>query len=70
MDKISRNYNNLVNVLGADHTGYIKRITAAVSALSENNKTDCKVCQLVKLIKMANHTKCLKLESLFQQEIC
>ena len=52
MDKISRNYNNLVNVLGADHTGYIKRITAAVSALSENKiKLNCKVCQLVKLYK-------------------
>ncbi len=52
MDKIDRNFNNLVNVLGADHTGYIKRITAAVSALSENKvKLDCKVCQLVKLYK-------------------
>ena len=52
MDKINRNYNNLVNVLGADHTGYIKRITAAVSALSDNKvKLNCKVCQLVKLYK-------------------
>jgi arginyl-tRNA synthetase len=52
MDKVSRNYNNLVNILGADHTGYIKRITAAVSALSENKtKLNCKVCQLVKLYK-------------------
>ena len=52
MDKVDRNYNNLINVLGADHTGYIKRIKAAVSALS-NNKTalDCKICQLVKLFK-------------------
>ena len=32
-DKISRNYNKLINILGADHTGYIKRITAAVTAL-------------------------------------
>ena len=46
LDKVSRNYNNLVNILGADHTGYIKRITAAVSALSENKiKLNCKVCQ-------------------------
>ena len=51
-DKVSRNYNYLINVLGADHTGYIKRISAATSALS-NNKTSlvCKVCQLVKLFK-------------------
>jgi arginyl-tRNA synthetase len=52
MDKVSRNYNKLVNVLGADHTGYIKRITAAVTALSDEKiKLDCKVCQLVKLFK-------------------
>ena len=52
MDKIERKYDYLINVLGADHTGYIKRITAAVSALSEKKvKLDCKVCQLVKLYK-------------------
>jgi arginyl-tRNA synthetase len=52
MDKVNRDYNNLVNVLGADHTGYIKRIKAAVSALSDNKvKLNCKVCQLVKLFK-------------------
>ena len=52
MDKINRGYQNLVNILGADHTGYIKRITAAVSALSEKKtKLNCKVCQLVKLFK-------------------
>ena len=52
MDKVNRKYNHLVNILGADHTGYIKRITAAVSALSENKTTlNCKVCQLVKLFK-------------------
>ena len=52
MDKINRKYENLINILGADHTGYIKRITAAVSALSDNKtKLNCKVCQLVKLYK-------------------
>ena len=52
MDKVKRKYDFLINVLGADHTGYIKRITAAVSALSENKvKLNCKVCQLVKLYK-------------------
>ena len=52
MDKVNRNYKNLVNVLGADHTGYIKRISAAVAALSNNEvKLNCKVCQLVKLFK-------------------
>ena len=51
-DKISRKYNYLVNILGADHTGYIKRITAATTALSDNKTLlICKVCQLVKLFK-------------------
>ncbi len=51
-DKVSRNYNYLINVLGADHTGYIKRISAATKALSgEKTSLICKVCQLVKLFK-------------------
>ena len=51
-DKISKKYDNLINILGADHTGYIKRITGAVSALSNKKvKLNCKVCQLVKLYK-------------------
>ena len=51
-NKVSRNYDYLINILGADHTGYTKRITAAVKAISKN-KTQllCKVCQLVKLFK-------------------
>jgi arginyl-tRNA synthetase len=52
MDKVQRKFEYLINVLGADHIGYIKRITAAVSALSDNKvKLNCKVCQLVKLYK-------------------
>ena len=51
-DKISRNFDNLINILGADHTGYIKRITSAVKALSQKKiNLNCKVCQLVKLYK-------------------
>ena len=51
-DKISRKYDNLINILGADHTGYIKRINAAVLALSNKEvELNCKVCQLVKLYK-------------------
>ena len=51
-NKVSRKYDFLINILGADHAGYIKRISAAVNALSLNkNILTCKVCQLVKLIK-------------------
>ncbi len=50
--KIDRKFKNLINILGADHTGYIKRISAAVLALSNKKvKLNCKVCQLVKLFK-------------------
>jgi len=51
-DKVSRNYDHLINILGADHTGYIKRISSATSALSDNRiSLICRVCQLVKLYK-------------------
>ena len=50
--KLKRKFDILINILGADHAGYIKRITSAVEALSgEKNKLICKVSQLVKLIK-------------------
>ncbi len=51
-EKIERKFDYLINILGADHTGYIKRISAAVKALSDKKvKLYCKVCQLVKLFK-------------------
>jgi len=60
-DKVSRNYDHLINILGADHTGYIKRITAATSALSnEKISLICRVCQLVKLFKNGHPYKMSK----------
>ncbi len=51
-NKVSRKYDYLINILGADHAGYIKRISSGVNALSKKkNILTCKVCQLVKLIK-------------------
>jgi len=51
-NKINRGYDILINILGADHAGYIKRITSVVEAISSGkNKLVCKVSQLVKLIK-------------------
>ena len=51
-NKISRKFDILINILGADHAGYTKRIISATKAIS-NNKVDliCKVSQLVKLYK-------------------
>ena len=51
-NKIDRKFDHLINILGADHAGYIKRISSSVEALSgSKNKLICKVSQLVKLIK-------------------
>ena len=51
-DKVQRGFDQLIDVFGADHGGYVKRMKAAVSALS-NDKTslDIKLTQLVKLFK-------------------
>ena len=51
-NKIDRKFDYLINILGADHAGYIKRISSSVDALSgTKNKLICKISQLVKLIK-------------------
>jgi len=51
-NKLNRGFDVLINILGADHAGYIKRITSVVEALSSGKKKlVCKVSQLVKLIK-------------------
>ena len=51
-NKVSRKFSNLINILGADHTGYIKRIEAATKAVSDDKvNLVCKVSQLVKLFK-------------------
>ncbi|MCU0901386.1 MAG: arginine--tRNA ligase [Cypionkella sp.] len=51
-DKVQRGYDQLIDIFGADHGGYVKRMKAAVSALS-NGKVplDIKLIQLVKLWK-------------------
>ena len=51
-NKLDRKFDCLINILGADHAGYIKRISSSVDALSNSKgKLICKVSQLVKLIK-------------------
>ncbi len=51
-NKLDRKFDKLINILGADHAGYINRISSSVEALSNSkNKLICKVSQLVKLIK-------------------
>ena len=51
-DKVTRGYDQLIDVFGADHGGYVKRMKAAVAALSENKvPLDIKLIQLVRLFK-------------------
>ena len=51
-NKVDRKFDYLINILGADHAGYIKRISSSVEALSgKKDKLICKISQLVKLIK-------------------
>lgn len=51
-NKVQRGFDELINIFGADHSGYVKRLKAVVSALSENKVgLDIKLIQLVKLLK-------------------
>ena len=51
-NKLARGFRHLINVFGADHVGYISRMRAVVTALSDGKADlDIKVCQLVKLLR-------------------
>lgn len=51
-DKYLRGFGRMINVLGADHGGYVKRMKAAVSAMSGGDATlEVELCQLVKLFR-------------------
>ncbi len=50
-DKYRRGAHQMIDVFGADHGGYVKRMQAAVKALSQGRgKLDVKLCQLVNLL--------------------
>ena len=60
-DKLNRTGGALINVWGADHGGYVKRMTAATQALSEQkNILDVKLCQLVTLLDKGKPVKMSK----------
>jgi arginyl-tRNA synthetase len=51
-DKVTRGFDQLIDVLGADHGGYVKRLKAVVSALSNGRvPLEVKLIRLVKLFK-------------------
>ena len=60
-DKVERGYLQLINVLGADHAGYVTRLKAAVKAVSGGKAAlDVKVCQLVRLFRAGEPVKMSK----------
>jgi arginyl-tRNA synthetase len=60
-DKIERGFTTLIDVWGADHGGYVKRMNAAVSALGSGKVAlDVKLCQLVRLMRAGEPVKMSK----------
>jgi arginyl-tRNA synthetase len=65
-DKFSRGYPTLIDIVGADHGGWVKRITAAVMALTDGKAAiDIKLCQLVNLLQDGQPVKMSKRSGTF-----
>lgn len=61
LDKIDRGYDELIDVFGADHHGYITRLKSSIQALGyDSSKLDIKILQMVKLIKDKEEIKMSK----------
>ena len=59
--KFDRGFSDMIDVWGADHSGYIKRMSAAVTAVTEGKGSlDVKICQLVRLLRDGNPVKMSK----------
>jgi len=66
LDKTSRGFNDLIDVWGADHSGYIKRVKAAVAALTDGKAAlDVKICQMVRLFRGGELVKMSKRSGTF-----
>ena len=60
-DKYLRGFSSMIDVLGADHSGYVKRIQAAVTGMSDGKaRVDVKICQLVRLFRGGQPAKMSK----------
>ena len=60
-DKINRGYEELIDVLGADHHGYINRLKAALTILGhDSNMLDVKILQMVRLLRDGEEIKISK----------
>ena len=61
MDKLDRTGGPLINIFGVDHGGYVKRMNAAVQALSgRDDMLDIRLCQLVNLMDNGKPVKMSK----------
>jgi len=61
LNKLERTKGQLINIFGSDHGGYVKRMNAAVAALSgETGMLDIKLCQLVNLLDKGKPVKMSK----------
>ena len=61
VDKINRGYEEIIDVLGADHHGYINRLKAALTMLGHNSDiVNIKILQMVRLIKDGEELKLSK----------
>lgn len=61
LDKINRGYDRLIDVLGADHHGYVSRLKASIEALGyPKDKINIKLLQMVKLIRNGEPVKMSK----------
>jgi arginyl-tRNA synthetase len=61
LDKFRRGFGEMINVWGADHAGYVKRMQAAVTAISAGEATlDVKICQIVRLMDKGEPMKMSK----------
>jgi len=60
-DKFTRGFKTMIDVLGADHSGHVKRMKAAVAALTSGEaELDIKICQLVRLFRAGEPVKMSK----------
>jgi len=61
LDKYERGYKKIINIFGADHSGYINRMKAAVKAISDSKADfEIKTCQLVRLSRSGKPIKMSK----------
>jgi arginyl-tRNA synthetase len=60
-DKFTRGFRTMIDVFGADHSGHVKRLKAAVAAVTDGEaELDIKICQLVRLFRAGEPVKMSK----------